>query len=179
MGSRKTPLFRPFFKQNIVTIMASNEENLRRSGIVLPELSSPAGLYRPGIRVGDMIYTSGQLPLVGGKLIEPGGKGRVSIEREAEAMIAARTAALNAIAVLRSVAGTLDAVANIVKLTVYVSSADGFTNQHKVANGASEIVGEIFGESGRHVRSAVGVASLPIDASVEVEVIAYSPVNRE
>jgi enamine deaminase RidA (YjgF/YER057c/UK114 family) len=158
--------------------MASNEENLRRSGIVLPELPSPAGLYCPGMRAGDLIYTSGQLPLVDGKLIEPGGRGRVSEAREQEATIAARTAALNAIAVLRAVAGTLDAVANIVKLTVYVSSVDGFTNQHKVANGASGIFGEIFGELGRHVRSAVGVASLPIDASVEVEIIAYSPLKR-
>ncbi len=158
--------------------MASNEENLRRSGIVLPELPSPAGLYCPGMRAGDLIYTSGQLPLVDGKLIEPGGRGRVSEAREQEATIAARTAALNAIAVLRAVAGTLDAVANIVKLTVYVSSVDGFTNQHKVANGASGIFSEIFGELGRHVRSAVGVASLPIDASVEVEIIAYSPLNR-
>ncbi|NTW53381.1 MAG: RidA family protein [Chlorobaculum sp.] len=159
--------------------MASNEENLRRSGIVLPELPAPAGLYRPGIRVGDMIYTSGQLPLVGGKLIEPGGKGSVSIEREAEATIAARTAALNAVAVLRSVAGTLDAVTNIVKLTVYVSSAEGFTNQHKVANGASELVGEIFGETGQHVRSAVGVKSLPLDASVEIDMIACCPIKKE
>ena len=157
--------------------MTSHEENLQRSGIVLPESPSPAGLYRPGIRVGDMIYTSGQLPLVGGKLIEPGGKGRVSEAREREATIAARTAALNAVAVLRSVAGTLDAVANIVKLTVYVSSAEGFTNQHKVANGASELVGEIFGESGQHVRVAIGVTALPLDASVEVELITYAPLK--
>ncbi len=157
--------------------MASHEENLKRAGIVLPELPPPAGLYRPGIRVGDMIYTSGQLPLVGGKLMEPEGKGSVTAEREQEAMMAARTAALNAVAVLRSIAGSLDAVENIVKLTVYVSSAEGFTNQHKVANGASELVGEIFRESGQHVRSAVGVIALPLDASVEVEMIAYSPIK--
>jgi enamine deaminase RidA (YjgF/YER057c/UK114 family) len=156
--------------------MASNEENLTRSGIVLPELPSPAGLYRPGIRVGDMIYTSGQLPLVDGKLLEPGGKGSVTVASEQEAAMAARTAALNAVAVLRSVAGSLDAVQSIVKLTVYVSSTSGFTNQHKVANGASELIGEIFGESVRHVRSAVGVISLPLDASVEVELIAHCPV---
>lgn len=160
-----------------MTVMASNEENLRRSGIVLPELPSPAGLYCLGIRVGDLIYTSGQLPLVGGKLMEPGGRGVVSAAREQEATVAARTAALNAVAALRSVAESLDAVAGIVKLTVYVSSAEGFTNQHKVANGASELVGEIFAESGQHVRSAVGVTSLPLDASVEIEMIAYCPIK--
>jgi len=152
--------------------MASHEENLIRSGLVLPELPSPAGLYRPGIRVGDLIYTSGQLPLVDGKLLEPGGKGSVTISTEQEAAMAARRAALNAVAVLRSVAGSLDVVRSIVKLTVYVSSASGFTNQHKVANGASELIGEIFGESGQHVRSAVGVIALPFDASIEVELIA-------
>ncbi|RXK87935.1 RidA family protein [Chlorobaculum sp. 24CR] len=159
--------------------MVSNEENLKKSGIILPEISSPAGLYQPGIRIGDLIYTSGQLPLVGGKLLEPGGKGRVTEAREREAAMAARAAALNAIAVLRSVVGNLDAIAGVVKLTVYVSSAEGFTSQHKVANGASELVGEIFGESGRHVRSAVGVASLPLDASVEIEMIAYSPLSEK
>jgi enamine deaminase RidA (YjgF/YER057c/UK114 family) len=159
--------------------MVSNEENLKKSGIILPEIPSPAGLYQPGIRIGDLIYTSGQLPLVGGKLLEPGGKGSVTEAREREAAVAARTAALNAIAVLRSVVGNLDAVAGVVKLTVYVSSAEGFTNQHKVANGASELVGEIFGESGRHVRSAVGVSSLPLDASVEIEIIAYCPLSKE
>lgn len=156
--------------------MISSEENLKKSGIVLPEIPSPAGLYQPGIRIGDLVFTSGQLPLVNSKLMEPGGKGRVTEAREQEAAMAARTAALNAVAVLRSVTGNLDAVAGIVKLTIYVSSADGFTNQHKVANGASELVGEIFGESGRHVRVAVGVTSLPLDASVEVEMIAYCPL---
>jgi enamine deaminase RidA (YjgF/YER057c/UK114 family) len=169
-------LFLTFSTLNRTTNMASNEDNLTRSGIVLPELPSPAGLYRPGIRVGDLIYTSGQLPLVGGKLLEPGGKGSVNDAREKEVSMAARTAAINAVAVLRSVVGSLDQVAGIVKLTVYVSSAEGFTNQHKVANGASELIGEIFGESGNHVRSAVGVISLPLDASVEIELIAYSPL---
>jgi len=157
--------------------MASFEKKLIESGIVLPEIPSPAGLYQPALRFGDMIYTSGQLPLVAGKLIEPGGKGSVRAECEQEAATAARMAALNAVAALRSVAGNLDAVSGIVKLTVYVSSAECFKNQHKVANGASELIGEIFGESGRHVRSAVGVVSLPLDASVEVELIAYCPLS--
>jgi enamine deaminase RidA (YjgF/YER057c/UK114 family) len=157
--------------------MASIEQKLIESGIVLPEIPSPAGLYQPALRFGDMIYTSGQLPLVAGKLVEPGGKGSVSTENEQEATLAARRAALNAVAALRSVAGSLDAVSGIVKLTVYVSSAENFNNQHKVANGASELIGEIFGDSGRHVRSAVGVTSLPLDASVEVELFAYCPLS--
>jgi enamine deaminase RidA (YjgF/YER057c/UK114 family) len=156
--------------------MISNEEKLKKAGIILPEMPLPAGLYQPAIRIGDLIYTSGQLPLVGGKLIEPGGKGRVTEACEQDATKAARVAALNAVAALRSVVGNLDAVARIVKLTVYVSSIEGFTNQHKVANGASELVGEIFGESGQHVRVAVGVSALPLDASVEVELVAYCPV---
>jgi enamine deaminase RidA (YjgF/YER057c/UK114 family) len=155
--------------------MASIEQKLIESGILLPEIPSPAGMYQPALRFGDMIFTSGQLPLVAGKLIEPGGKGSVSSESEQEAAMAARMAALNAVAAIRSVAGSLDAVSGIVKLTVYVSSAESFKNQHKVANGASELIGEIFGEYGRHVRSAVGVVSLPLDASVEVELIAYCP----
>lgn len=158
--------------------MPTNEEKLKISGIILPEIPSPAGLYQPAIRIGDLIFTSGQLPLVDGKLIEPGGVGRISVDWEQHAMIAARTAALNAVAALRSVAGTLNAVKNIVKLTVYASSAEGFTNQHRVANGASELVGEIFGETGRHVRSAVGVTALPLNASVEVDLIAYCPIKE-
>jgi len=156
--------------------MAPFEESLRKSGIVLPAVAAPAGLYQPAIRIGDLIYTSGQLPLVDGKLQEPGGKGRVNELRQDEVAIAARTAALNAVAAIRSEAGSLDAVARIVKLTVYVSSEQGFTNQHIVANGASALIGEIFGDTGRHVRSAVGVAALPVDASVEVELVAFCPL---
>jgi enamine deaminase RidA (YjgF/YER057c/UK114 family) len=152
--------------------MASTEENLSTSGIVLPDIALPAGLYQPAIRTGELVFTSGQLPLANGKLIEPGGKGAVNDLREHEVTMAARVAALNAVAALRSVTGNLDMVTRIVKLTVYVSSAPGFTSQHKVANGASELIGEIFGDCGRHVRSAVGVSSLPLDASVEVELLA-------
>ncbi|NTU58218.1 MAG: RidA family protein [Chlorobiaceae bacterium] len=157
--------------------MTSIEESLVQSGIVLPPVSAPAGLYQPAIRIGELIYTSGQLPLVEGKLLEPSGKGSVSEDRQDEVAQAARTAALNAVAAIRSEAGSLDAVGRIVKLTVYVSSAQGFTNQHIVANGASALIGEIFGEAGRHVRSAVGVASLPLNASVEVELIAFCPLS--
>lgn len=153
--------------------MLTNEERLIKSGIVLPEIPAPAGLYQPVIRVGDMVYTSGQLPLVNGELLNPGGRGCVTNEREHEATNAARIAALNAVAAVRSVARSIDDIARIVKLTVYVSSAEEFNNQHKVANGASEIIGTIFADAGRHVRSAIGVSSLPLNASVEVELIAY------
>jgi enamine deaminase RidA (YjgF/YER057c/UK114 family) len=156
--------------------MASIEQSLQKSGIELPAVAAPAGLYQPAIRIGELIYTSGQLPLVDGKLQELKGKGCVSEQSQDDAAKAARTAALNAVAAIRSVAGSLDAVARIVKLTVYVSSSPGFTNQHIVANGASALIGEIFGDAGRHVRSAVGVAALPLDASVEVELIAFSPL---
>jgi enamine deaminase RidA (YjgF/YER057c/UK114 family) len=155
--------------------MASFEESLQNSGIVLPVVAAPAGLYQPAIRIGELIYTSGQLPLVDGKLQEPGGRGSVNDLRQEEVAQAARTAALNAVAAVRSAAGSLDAVSRIVKLTVYVSSSPGFTNQHIVANGASALIGEIFGEAGRHVRSAVGVAALPLDASVEVELVVFCP----
>jgi len=152
--------------------MLTNEERLIKSGIVLPEIPAPAGLYQPAIRVGDMVYTSGQLPLVNGELLNPGGCGCVTNEREQDAINAARVAALNAVAAVRTVAENLDNIERIVKLTVYVSSAEGFTNQHKIANGASEIIGAVFGEKGKHVRSAVGVLSLPLGASVEVDMIA-------
>ncbi|NTW51382.1 MAG: RidA family protein [Chlorobiaceae bacterium] len=156
--------------------MASIEELLNKSGLVLPAVAAPAGLYQPAIRIGELVYTSGQLPLVDGKLLEPGGKGRVGETSQDDAAKAARTAAINAVAALRSVVGSLDAVSRIVKLTVFVSSEQGFTNQHIVANGASSLIGEIFGDAGRHVRSAIGVAALPLDASVEVELIAFSPL---
>ncbi|NTU53270.1 MAG: RidA family protein [Chlorobiaceae bacterium] len=156
--------------------MTSIEDNLVKSGIILPEMPLPAGLYQPAKRIGELIYTSGQLPLVDGKLMEPGGKGPVTDEREQDAYLAARVAALNAVAALRAAVGNLDLVSQIIKLTVFVSSAPGFTCQHKVANGASQLVGEIFGESGRHVRSAVGVIALPLNASVEIELLAFSPL---
>ena len=152
--------------------MASFEASLALSGIVLPEVAAPAGLYQPALRVGGLIYTSGQLPLVEGRLFEPGGTGRVSVERQEMASGAARIAAINAVAALRAAAGSLDQISRIVKLAVFVSSEPGFTNQHLVANGASALLAEIFGENGRHVRSAIGVAALPLDASVEVELVA-------
>ena len=157
--------------------MASFEESLIRSGIVLPEVAAPAGIYQPALRVGGFIYTSGQLPLVDGRLIEPEGRGRVDEQRQDEAAKAARLCAINAVAALRAAVGSLDGISRIVKLTVFVSSAPGFTNQHIVANGASSLIAEVFGENGRHVRSAIGVSALPLDASVEVELVAACLTN--
>jgi len=152
--------------------MATFEESLRHTGIILPDAAPPAGLYQPAIRIGEFIFTSGQLPLIEGRLIEPEGRGSVGIDSQERAVNAARIAAINAVAALRSAAGSLDEIVRIVRLTVYVSSAPGFFNQHLVANGASSLIAEIFGDAGRHVRSAVGVVALPLDASVEVELVA-------
>jgi enamine deaminase RidA (YjgF/YER057c/UK114 family) len=157
--------------------MSLAEEQLKRSGIVLPQIPVPSGLYLPALRAGDFVYTSGQLPLVEGRLLEPGGKGKINELNQEHAVLAARIAALNALAAIRSVVSSLDDIKRIVRLTVYVASEPYFTNQHIVANGASFLLGETFGELGRHVRSAVGVAELPLDASVEVELVAFCPAS--
>ncbi|MBM3162339.1 MAG: RidA family protein [Chlorobi bacterium] len=151
--------------------MSHIEERIARAGSMLPVPPVPAGLYLPAIRIGDMVYTSGQLPLLDGRLVEPGGKGKVNEINQGEAAKAAGTALLNALAALKSLVGSLDAVEQIVKLTVFVASESYFSGQHLVANGASSLLKEFFGEQGRHVRSAVGVAELPLDASVELELI--------
>lgn len=171
-----SPGYPDLFNPERSRTMISIEERLAKSGIVLPDIPAPAGLYQPAIRIGDFVFTSGQLPLVNGALLSPGGDGCVTEQREQDAANAARTAALNAIAAVRNVTGTLDCISRIVKLTVYVSSAEGFTNQHKVANGSSELIGSIFGEAGHHVRSAIGVQSLPLGASVEIELVAHCAV---
>jgi enamine deaminase RidA (YjgF/YER057c/UK114 family) len=152
--------------------MSHVEEALMQAGIRLPAAPVPAGSYVPAVRTGDLIYTSGQLPLVDGKLYEPGGKGLVSDDSRENAGKAAEIAAINALAAMKSVLGSLDDITEIVKLTVYVASDPFFSSQHLVANGASKILEYAFGEAGRHVRSAVGVAALPFGASVEIELIA-------
>ncbi|MFX1759797.1 endoribonuclease [Rhodococcus gordoniae] len=143
-------------------------ERLTELGITLPPVAAPVAAYVPAVRNGDVVYTSGQLPLVDGKLTHTGKVGaEVSAE---EAKIAARTAALNALAAVDGLVG-LDNIASIVKVVGFVASAEGFTGQPGVINGASEILGEIFGEVGAHARSAVGVAELPLGAPVEVELM--------
>ncbi|MFI6506096.1 RidA family protein [Streptosporangium sp. NPDC050855] len=146
------------------------QERLTELGLTLPEVTSPLGAYVPATRSGDHVYTSGQLPTVNGELK---ATGKVGAEVEAEAAYdLARICAINALAAIASAAGGLSNIVRIVKVTAFVASAPDFTGQAKVANGASELFGEVFGEAGRHVRSAVGVTVLPLDAPVEVEVVA-------
>lgn len=143
-------------------------QRLRELGIALPSVVPPVAAYVPAVRTGSLVYTSGQVPMVDGKLAATGKVGAgVSPERAKEL---ARVCALNALAAVDGLVG-IDAVVRVVKVVGFVSSAAGFTGQPAVVNGASELFGEVFGEAGRHARSAVGVAELPLNAPVEVEVI--------
>jgi enamine deaminase RidA (YjgF/YER057c/UK114 family) len=149
---------------------ATATERLAAAGLSLPPVAPPVAAYVPAVRTGNYVYTSGQLPLVDGKLLGTGKVGDGVAPSEAAAL--ARTAALNAVAAAASVAGGLDAITRIVKVTCFVASAPSFTGQAQVANGASELLLEVFGDAGRHARSAVGMAVLPLDTPVEVELIA-------
>lgn len=140
---------------------------LAELGITLPEVAAPAGAYAPAVRSGRYVYTAGQVPFVDGKLPLTGKVGAEVTAEEAKKL--ARTCALNALAAVSSVAGGLERVVRVVKVTGFVASAPDFTGQPGVLNGASEVLGEIFGDRGVHARSAVGVAVLPMDAPVEVE----------
>jgi enamine deaminase RidA (YjgF/YER057c/UK114 family) len=148
----------------------SADERLAGLGLTLPEVVPPVAAYVPAVRSGNMVYTAGQLPVVAGQLIATGKVGAAVGVAEASAL--ARTCALNALAAAASVAGGLSGIRRIVKVTGFVASAPEFTGQAQVVNGASELLLEIFGEAGRHARSAVGMAVLPLDAPVEVELIA-------
>jgi enamine deaminase RidA (YjgF/YER057c/UK114 family) len=144
-------------------------ERMADLGLTLPPVPAPVAAYVPAVRFSDLVFTAGQLPLVDGQLKAVGQVGAaVSAE---EAYACARIAALNGLAAVADATGDLDVVARIVKVVVYVSSAPAFTGQPQVANGASDLLGEIFGVAGQHARSAVGVASLPLDAPVEVELV--------
>ncbi|GGO13530.1 putative endoribonuclease [Microbispora rosea subsp. aerata] len=150
--------------------MATPEERLAELGLALPEVVPPLAAYVPAVRTGDYVYTSGQLPLVKGEL---GVTGKVGAEvSPEEAKEQARICAVNALAAIKALVGDLSKVVRIVKVVGFVASAPGFTGQPQVVNGASELLGEVFGEAGKHARSAVGVAVLPLDAPVEVEVVA-------
>ncbi len=147
----------------------SIEDHLRYLGYDLPPVARPAGSYVPAVRAGSLLFTAGQLPFKGGQLTYTGKVGRdVSVE---EAKEAARLCALNALAAVKAEAGSLDSGLRIAKVTGYVASAAGFNGQPEVLNGASDLLGDLFGERGIHARSAVGVAELPLDAPVEVELI--------
>ena len=148
----------------------SPEARLAVLGLILPKVSPPLAAYLPAVRTGRYVYTAGQLPIVDGQLLATGKVGADVSAGEASAL--ARTCALNALAAVASVTDGLSEVRRIVKVTGFVASAPDFTEQAQVINGASELLIEVFGEAGRHARSAVGMAVLPRDAPVEVELIA-------
>ena len=145
---------------------------LAELGIELPPVVPPVAAYIPATVHGDLVYTSGQLPMIGGALPATGkvGDGSDLVPAD-EAKRLARQCALNAIAAAADVAGGVDKLARVVKVTGFVASVPEFTGQPGVINGASEVLGEIFGDAGRHARSAVGVPVLPLDSPVEVEVV--------
>jgi enamine deaminase RidA (YjgF/YER057c/UK114 family) len=147
----------------------SPEDKLKELGIELPEAPSPLGSYVPVIRTGNLVFLSGILPLVEGKLLRQGRVGEdITID---DAREDAKRAVMNALAVLRSHIGSLNTVKRCIKITGYIASSPDFTEQPKVLNAASDLLHEIFGEAGRHARAAVGVTVLPLNASVEIEFI--------
>ena len=147
------------------------EQRLTDLGLRVPDVAPPVAAYVPAVREGDLVWTSGQLPMVGGALVATGkvgdGEGQVAADQAKEL---ARICALNALAAVKSVVGDLDAVQRVVKVVGFVASDPSFTGQPGVVNGASELLGQVFGDAGVHARSAVGVAVLPLDAPVEVEI---------
>ena len=149
--------------------MASIDERLAELGISLPSVSKPVAAYVPAVITGNLVYTSGQLPFTDGALPATGKLGADVHDETGKAL--ARQCALNALAAIESVIGSLDRVTRIVKVVGFVASEPTFTGQPGVINGASEVLGEIFGEAGAHARSAVGVPVLPLDSPVEVELI--------
>lgn len=145
------------------------EQKLATMGIAIPAASPPAASYVSVVRTGNLLFTAGQLPQAGGKLVATGLVGRdVDVATGKEA---AKHCAINVLSQIKAAVGDLEKIGRLVKLTVFVASAPGFTEQHLVANGASDFMVEALGERGRHARSAVGMASLPLNAPVEVEAI--------
>ncbi len=149
--------------------MTTPEQRLEELGLAVPGVAKPVAAYIPAIRSGSYVYTSGQLPVRDGALLHSGKVGSVVTQKEAVAC--ARQCALNALAAIKAEVGELAEVKQVVKVVVYVASTPDFTAQPQVANGVSELLGEVFGDAGRHARSAVGVAVLPLDAPVEVELL--------
>jgi enamine deaminase RidA (YjgF/YER057c/UK114 family) len=144
-------------------------DRLAELGVTLPSVPTPLAAYVPAVRTGSLVFTSGQLPLVAGELSAVGKVGaEVSVQ---QAVACARQAALNGLAAVAAEVGDLDRVSRVVRVVVYVASAPDFTAQAQVGNGSSEFLGEVFGDAGRHARSAIGVAVLPLNAPVEVELM--------
>jgi len=146
----------------------TSSERLAELGIELPAVVAPLAAYVPAVRTGNLVYTSGQLPMVGGELPQTGKVGAEVTAEEAKEL--ARTCALNALAAVHALVG-VDAVVRVVKVVGFVASAPGFNGQPGVVNGASQLLGDVFGDAGVHARSAVGVSELPLNAPVEVELI--------
>ncbi|GCD36028.1 LysR family transcriptional regulator [Streptomyces chrestomyceticus JCM 4735] len=147
--------------------MSAVEDRLAELGLKLPQVVPPLAAYQPAVRSGAYVHTSGQLPMVDGALPVTGKVGAEVSPEQAKELAA--TCALNALAAVKSVVGDLDKIVRVVKVVGFVASAPDFTGQPGVVNGASELLGEVLGDKGVHARSAVGVAVLPIDAPVEVE----------
>ena len=145
------------------------EDKIKELGFELPEPAKPMAAYLPSVQTGNLIFTAGQIPIVKGELKYKGKVGFILTLEEAQK--AAQICVLNCLGVIKNIIGSLENIEQIVKLTVFVNSADNFTLQHLVANGASELLGEIFGDTGKHARSAVGVNELPGDSAVEIEMI--------
>ncbi len=145
------------------------EEKIKQLGITIPEPVKPLAAYIPAMQVGNLVMTSGQVPMSAGVVKYQGKVGKNLSEEEGKE--AAKLCAINCLSAVKSIIGSLDKIKRIVKLTVFIASAEGFTAQPKVANGASEFIGEIFGDAGKHVRSAVGVSELPLNSAVEIEMI--------
>lgn len=145
------------------------EDRLAELGLSIPAVAKPVAAYVPAVRTGSYVYTSGQLPMVAGQLAETGKVGaEVTPERAKEL---AQICALNALAAVKAEVGDLSMVTRVVKVVGFVASAPDFTGQPGVVNGASELLGAVFGDAGVHARSAVGVAVLPLDSPVEVEIV--------
>ncbi|MCU1586311.1 MAG: hypothetical protein JWM49_2867 [Microbacteriaceae bacterium] len=149
--------------------MSVIEARLAELGLVLPEIAAPAGAYIPAVVSGNLVFTAGQLPFIGGALPATGKVGAAVSAEDAKTYAA--TSALNALAAVKGVIGSLDRVTRVVKVVGFVASDPDFSGQPGVINGASELLGQVFGDLGVHSRSAVGVAVLPLDSPVEVELI--------
>ena len=149
--------------------MTAVADRLAELGLELPPVSKPVAAYVPAVVSGNLVFTAGQLPMVSGNLVATGKFGAAIAAEDGAAL--ARTCALNALAAAESVIGSLDLVTRVVKVVVFIASTPEFTAQAGVANGASELLGQIFGDAGQHARSSVGVPVLPLDAPVEVELI--------
>jgi enamine deaminase RidA (YjgF/YER057c/UK114 family) len=152
------------------------DERLLEMGIALPEPPPPAGSYLPARRTGNLVFLAGQLPLAKGKLVYKGKLGNdLDVEDGYEA---AKLCALNALSILKTELGSLDHIVKLVRVTGFVSSAPGFTDQPKVINGASEFLNQVLGEAGGHARVAIGVAELPLGAAVELELVAEVSLTK-